>query len=114
MSDTFAQFEKRLDTLERKHRELAKGYVAKINPDGLITVEPKRERGLLRPRFALAVIVGFLLFKIVTLAAVGPLTYQDRIAALADGTAFEKVCAWIMQADTISLAAAEYLIKVFS
>ena len=28
MSDAFSQFEKRLDSLERTHRELSNGYVA--------------------------------------------------------------------------------------
>ena len=113
MSEAFAQFEKRLDNLERKHRELAKGYVAKINPDGLITVQPKEKKTAMRLRLLLAIIVAFVLFKSVTLAIVGPLTYADRIAALAQGTTFEQACAWVMQADPISQFLSEYLIRTF-
>ncbi len=113
MSDTFAQFEKRLDNLERKHRELAKGYVAKINPDGLITVEPKSRRAGLFLRLLLTVILGFVAFKSVTLAIIGPVTYDERIQALTDGTAFEKVCAWIMQIDPLSQVVATFLNNTF-
>ena len=113
MSDTFAQFEKRLDSLERKHRELAKGYVAKINPDGLITVEPKPKRAGVFLRLVLTVVVGFVIFKSITLAIIGPTTYNERIQALADGTGFEKVCAWIMQIDPLTQAVATFLSSTF-
>lgn len=112
MSDAFAQFEKRLDSLERKHRELAKGYVAKINPDGLITVEPKKGRTALRLRVLAAAIIGFVFFKAVTLAAVGPATYAGRIEALSLGTSFERACAWIMQVDPVTSQLAGLLLSV--
>lgn len=113
MSDAFAQFEKRLDSLERKHRELANGYFAKINPDGLITVEPKAKPTGLFLRLSLTVAVGFILFKSFTLAIIGPTTYQERIQVLADGTGFEKVCAWIMQIDPLTQAVGAILSNLF-
>ena len=113
MSDTFAQFEKRLENLERKHRELAKGYVACINPDGLITVEPRRKRSYLLAQLVVLVLLGVILFKSVTLAIVGLSTYEDRIAALMQGTVFERVCGWIMQADPLTSKIATYFVTTF-
>jgi hypothetical protein len=113
MSDAFAQFEKRLDHLERKHRELAKGYVAKINPDGLITVEPKSKRTGFAIKLVLMVVVGLVFFKSITLAIIGPVTYDERIAALAEGNAFEQLCAWVMQSEPLSQAVAVFLANTF-
>lgn len=103
MSEAFTQFEKRLDSLERKHKELANGYVAKINPDGLITVEPKQQRGGRWTRFLLAVGAAVIMFKALALAFNGPAVYDTRVETLASGTAFEKACAWVMQADPVTV-----------
>ena len=102
MSDTFAQFEKRLQSLERKHKELAVGYVARINPDGLITVEPKKQGKSIAVRVLAAAVLGIVAFKVITLWMVGPVVYQGRVEALMSGTAFERATGWIMQADPLS------------
>ncbi len=102
MSDTFTQFEKRLESLERKHKELAAGYVARINPDGLITVEPKRQSNGMLVRLLATALLGLIGFKVITLSVVGPVVYQGRIDALMSGTSFEQAAAWIMQADPLS------------
>ncbi|MEM1352975.1 MAG: hypothetical protein AAGF27_11565 [Pseudomonadota bacterium] len=109
MPDAFAQFEKRLENLERKHKELAAGYVAQINPDGLITVAPKPKRSGLTLRLIAMLVIGVILFKVVTLSLVGPVVYQGRVDQLASGTAFEKAAAWIMQLDPFSLQASQFL-----
>jgi len=109
MSDTFAQFEKRLASLERKHKELAVGYVARINPDGLITVEPKSQSKGLVARVIAAAVLGVVAFKVITLSIVGPIIYQGRIDALMSGTSFERATGWIMQADPLSQRLAEML-----
>ena len=102
MSEAFTQFEQRLSSLERKHRELAKGYVTKINPDGLIVVAPKYPKSTLRARLAVGLILGFFLFKCVTMILVGPATYESRLEVLREGTGSERIGAWIMQVDPIS------------
>ena len=114
MSDTFTQFENRLDTLQRKHRALAKGYVAQVNPDGLITIEPKPKTSGGRLRFVIATTIGFFTFKVLAIALIGPATYQSRIDALAVGNRFEKLCAWIMQADPISHQMAVFLLTILA
>jgi hypothetical protein len=114
MSEAFTQFEKRLENLERKHRDLAKGYVAKINPDGLILVKPKPKRSGFKLRILTTLVVAVLLFKSFTLAMIGPLTYDSRIEALLQGTWLERACGWVMQADPLSMAIANFLIKTFA
>lgn len=111
MSDAFADFEARLNSLERKHKELANGYVAKINPDGLITIAPKEQRSILRLRVLSILFLGFILFKVITLVVVGPLTYDSRLDELREGTGPERISAWIMQADPLSEATANYIIS---
>ncbi|ABG31687.1 hypothetical protein CEP88_00570 [Roseobacter denitrificans] len=110
MSDAFTQFEKRRDRLERRHRAPAKGYVAQVDPDGLITISARPTRSGLNFRFIGAAAFGFLAFKALAIALIGPVTYQGRIDALAAGHGFEKLCAWIMQADPISLQIATFLL----
>jgi hypothetical protein len=110
MSDAYAQFEQRRDVLTRKHQELAKGYTAKLGTDGLITLVPARRRSNLPLRLFAASVVAFFVFKSITLALIGPITYQERIDALADGTKFEKGAAWVMQADQVTTRLAEFLL----
>ena len=112
MSDTFAQFEQRLNSLERKHRELAKGYVAKINPDGLIVIAPKASRARVRMRMLTVIILGFLVFKIATLVLVGSVTYDSRLEVMRNGTGAERFGAWIMQVDPISEKIVEIIARV--
>ena len=109
MSDTYAQFETRCASLKRKHSELARGYVARLDGDGLITLVPARRRSNLTTRLLLGIAVGFMLFKSVTIALIGPLAYQERIDALDAGTGFEKAAAWLMQADPVASCIAGWI-----
>lgn len=109
MSDTYAEFQMRRKGIERKHSALAKGYSAKIGKDGLITLVPRRSRSLLTARMIVGAVICFMVFKSVTLALIGPPTYEERIASLAGGTTYEKAAAWVMQIDPVSATAAEFL-----
>ncbi len=102
MADTFTQFEKRLASLERKHKELAHGYVPKINPDGLITIEPKRTNGRIGARVLVAGFLGFMVFKIVTVILVGPAVYEERLEGMRQGTGAERFGAWMLQNDPVT------------
>ncbi len=114
MSDTFSQFEKRLDSLERKHRELSKGYVAKINPDGLITVAPKpSKRTGLTVRVIVLIAVGFITFKALALAIIGFPIYETRLEGLAEGSMIEQTIAWVMQIDPVSQSIASFVLTAF-
>ncbi|MGC3936302.1 hypothetical protein ACOTTU_00700 [Roseobacter sp. EG26] len=111
MSDTFAQFEKRIAVVSDKHRQLARGYVAKLGDDGLITVEPKRARFPIRPRAIVFTVAGVLVFKSLMMASTGLGIYESRVEALADGTVFERAAGWAMQADPVSRYLAENITK---
>ena len=104
MSNTFTQFEKRLASLERKHKELAHGYVPKINPDGLITIEPRRVNGRIGARVLVAGVLGFMVFKIATVVLVGSAVYEERLDAMRNGTGAERFGAWILQNDPVTEA----------
>ncbi|WP_299782317.1 hypothetical protein [uncultured Roseobacter sp.] len=106
----YAQFEKRLAVLSTKHKKMARGYTAKIGPDGLITVEPKRARFPIRPRTIVFTVVGILLFKSLMIVSTGLATYEGRIERLEAGTMFEQVVAWVMQPDVVSSYMAETIV----
>lgn len=109
MSDTYTQFEKRLDGLTRKHKELAGGYTVRVGHDGLIIVQPKRFRFGLRAKFLILAVIGFMAFKALAFAFIGPTTYDERVAALAEGTAFEQAGAWVMQSEPVTEKLAEWI-----
>ena len=113
MTDSIAQFEKRLAQLERRHRELADGYVRKINPDGLITVEPSRYGPVHQFRVLVGFLCGFLLLKSAMQVVLGPVAYDERVLSMAGGTAFERMGAWIMQSDPLSRMMSDYLFGMF-
>lgn len=93
------QLEKRLTRIDAKRRSIAKGAVYSVNQDGLIIARPRRT-GLRFPlRGLFFAIAGLFIFKVGVMLALGAATYADRIAALNDGTIFERAGAWVMTAD---------------
>ncbi len=104
MSSFGVPFEKRLRTIVRSHQRLNTGAVHAIRSDGLIVARPR----VYNPRFPLKglllVIGASVLFKAYILADLGQVTYQERVAALAEGSAFERVGAWLMQPDAVTTA----------
>lgn len=108
----YAQFEKRIASVTTKHRQMARGYTAKIGNDGLILVEPKAQRSLFGFRIFLCVVFVILLVKSLMITSVGLATYQNRLDALATGTSFEQAVAWGMQPDAVSRYLAENFTKL--
>lgn len=113
MSDSYAQFEKRINGVTHRHKQLADGYTAKIGPDGLITLSPKPVRSYVRIKALTYIVLGFFLSKAVALHALGVETYQSRVDMLAAGTAFEKICAYVMEPGPITTGLASYLAVLF-
>jgi hypothetical protein len=95
-------FEARIKRVRRSHTRLARGYEAKVRPDGLIVFRPKRRRVNLPLRGLAMTLAAFIGFKVVVLMHLGDLSYQARIDALAAGSAAEKAGAWIMQIDPVT------------
>ncbi len=110
MVETHAHFSKRLTKLNRKHAAMTRGYVNVLTKDGLIVAKPKRpRRNLSGARLILMVVVGFFLFKAFALAAIGPAGYEDRLAALREGTTAEQIGAGIMSADRVTQTLAKVM-----
>ncbi|MFP4273656.1 MAG: hypothetical protein ACLFRU_01410 [Paracoccaceae bacterium] len=108
----YLDFDKRLRRIDRKRRKLARGQVPYVDRNGLVTYRPRRGfrlplRGLVM--FAL----GFIGFKAVVLANLGPQIYADRVDQLAAGTVVEKAGAWLMQADPATMWIALQLWPLF-
>ncbi|WP_298843169.1 hypothetical protein [uncultured Roseobacter sp.] len=114
MSDSYAQFEKRINAVADKHARLAGGYTAQVGNDGLITLVPARRRTYTRLRVFAAIVFGFFLFKSLAITLTGPLAYAGRIEAMAAGTQFEQIGAWIMQIGPVSEFLSLAMIRLFS
>lgn len=108
------QLEKRLTQIEVKRRAISKGAVYSVNHDGLIISRPRR-RGFRFPlRGLFFAIAGLLMFKIGLVASQGAATYAARIEELAEGTAFARICAWVMTVDPATLWVATQIKMLFS
>lgn len=107
MVETHDHFVKRLNVLGRKHASMTKGYSTKVGKDGLITVQPKRARRGFPIKGLVLMVFGFFAFKAFMLAAVGPITYNERLATLEKGTVIEQAGARVLGIDPVteSLAA---------
>jgi len=97
------QFEERLQQLARKHRAMSRGYVTRMQPDGLIIARPKRQPIQISFPVFIFFLAAFIGFKAFLFVGVGPLTYEDRLAHLQLGTMVEKAGAYAMQADPLTV-----------
>lgn len=103
--ETHDHFVKRLNVLGRKHAQMARsGYSTKVGRDGLITVKPKRRRGGLPIKGLMLLALVFFGFKAFTLGAIGPVTYNERLAKLENGTIVEQYGAKALAIDPVTQA----------
>jgi len=103
MAKTQIQFDQRLQTLARKHQAMSRGYVTRVQPDGLIVARPKRQQRRISGRAVFLFLAAFIGFKAFLVANLGPQTYDDRLARLQAGTMVEKSGAFVMQADPLTM-----------
>lgn len=105
MVETHDNFVNRLNVLGRKHEKMTHGYSTKVGKDGLIVVTAKRRRylgGGAAIKFLLLVTIGFFAFKVFALTAFGPVTYNDRLSKLENGTIIEQIGAKALVIDPIT------------
>lgn len=107
MSDAFFEFDNRLRRINKSRVKLARGYVSVVGDDGLIVVKPKRRRASFHLRALAFVIVGFMGFKVLILAALGQPVYEDRVETLRQGSTVERAGAWVMQPDPVTVLLAQ-------
>ena len=103
MVETHQHFEKRLNVLGRKHAAMGNGYSTSVRGDGLIVIKPKRpaRRGFpLKGLLALA--LGFFVFKAFMVASLSEITYNERVAKLAQGSQLEQAGGYVMQIDPVT------------
>jgi len=105
-------FDERLGRIQKRHRKMANGYVTKMDKDGLISARPLR-RIRFPWKFMLLIAGLFILFKGATLAALGPVSYGERVERLAQGSGSERIGAFLMQSDPASSWAARLMQPLF-
>jgi len=102
MVETHDHFVARLSNLGKKHAKMAHGYSTKVGRDGLIIVTPKRRRRGFPLKLLIMFGLGFLGLKVFMVAAVGPVTYNDRLAKLESGTVIEQAGAKVLAIDPVT------------
>jgi len=97
------QFGQRLRRIDKQHRKLARGYVATMNHDGLVVARPRKQSSGFPLRGLFLCLVILLTFKGFLYAQLGPTAYADRVTLLENGTIVEKIGAYAMKADPVTL-----------
>lgn len=103
------QFDERLRLLARKHSAMSRGYVTRMQPDGLIVAKPRRRSRRVSGRAVFLFLAAFVGFKAFLVANLGPQTYDDRLARLEAGTMVEQAGAFVMQADPLTMYFAQMI-----
>ncbi|MEX3316867.1 hypothetical protein [Sulfitobacter sp. PS-8MA] len=106
MTVDHAQFTKRLELLGRKHRKMEQGYVTRVGRDGLMTVLPKRARRGFPFKGLFLIVLVYFVFKAFTLAAIGPVTYNERLSRLQNGPSLAQFGAKLVAIDPLTEALA--------
>lgn len=106
MSEHRDQFQARLKQIRQKHAALSGGYSAKLRPDGLLVVKPRKVQPRISGRTLVFFAAAFLLFKGFLMAVLGFGSYDERVQRLAEGSGIERAGALLMQADPLSVYAA--------
>lgn len=97
------QFGQRLRRIEKAHKKLGRGAVVTMTEDGLLVAKPQPlSAGVpLRGVFmALCVLLGFKAF---LFSQLGEASYQDRIALLESGSTMERMGAYVMKVDPVTV-----------
>ncbi len=109
MESALKRFERRQRAIRHKHRKLAHGYVTKLNRNGVIEHRPRR--ALKAPRFGsvLVALLSFLAFKGLMLASLGAENYGEHLALLTNGSVWDKLGAWLLGVDPVTLWIGQHL-----
>jgi hypothetical protein len=96
-------FDERLRRIDRRHRTLSRGFVLSVDRDGLIVARPETSRFRFPWRVMLFLLVAVMGFKVLLHATIGPEAYAERLARLSDGTVAERMSAYALHADPVTV-----------
>lgn len=99
----FDSFDSRLRKIDRRNRQLARGYVTSVNHDGLIIAKPRRQARSFPVRGLLLILVALMGFKVFLYLQIGPTTYEERVISLSQGNVVEQIGAYAMAADPVTV-----------
>lgn len=96
-------FDDRLRRIDRRNRTLSRGFVLAVDRDGLIVARPETRRFRFPWRVLLFLLVAVLGFKTMLHAYIGPESYGERLDRLAGGTVAERMSAYVLHADPVTI-----------
>lgn len=97
------EFDDRLRRINRRNKVLSRGFVLSVERDGLIVARPETSRFRFPWRVLLFLLVAVLGFKTMLYAYIGPDAYGERLDRLAAGTMAERMSAYILHADPVTV-----------
>jgi len=97
------EFGQRLRSIERQHRKLASGFVTSVTEDGLLIAQPRKKSSATPLRGLFLAMFILLAFKAYLYGQLGPATYNDRVVMLEQGTVLERIGAYAMKADPVTV-----------
>lgn len=97
------QFGQRLRRIDNNRRKVSRGYVTSMNHDGLVIARPRKQSSGFPLRGLFLCLSILLTFKGFLFAQLGEAAYTDRVALLEAGTIVEKIGAYAMKADPVTL-----------
>ncbi|WP_136634681.1 hypothetical protein [Pseudooceanicola onchidii] len=108
MKDGFAHFDRRLEQLEEKKAALDEGHRLSVDDTGLMKLIPtgarRRQIGRMIPLRAMMIMaVVVLCFKGFLLYRLGFGVYTAKVAGMAQGDTMDRVGAYLMQVDPVTL-----------
>ncbi len=99
----YTEFVQRLSRIGKNHEKLAYGHATAMGSDGLIVAVPRREKTHNMARSLFLCLIVMWAFKVFMHANLGAVAYQDRVSVLQNGTAFQRVGAYAMVADPVTV-----------
>jgi hypothetical protein len=103
MTNQQDMFDERYRKVLKRHRQLSRGYVTKLQKNGVIAHHPI---GHVRERFSLSMLLiplaVLFVLKACVVTVLGPSPYAQKVEALSEGGFLEQVGAILMQMDPIT------------
>jgi len=104
------EFRGRLRRVERIHRRGGGFEAAGTLGRSYYTAQARPRTSWLKP--LLLVVAGALLLKAILYVQIGPVDYAGRVELLSQGSQVEKIGAYVMQADSVTVFFGELLAEV--